>query len=144
MSSDRPKRESMSLEEATISNMWEIAALVKVLEKKGICTKQDLVKTVIELRKKKPRAQISETLFLHIHSVPSDCWNDSPSQREPGGANLFTFMLKRLFLSCYESLRLFLHADTTMYMSPTMRPTKTGSMSHSIIASHLLSSHDRY
>ena len=25
---DRPKRETMSLEEATISNMWEIAALV--------------------------------------------------------------------------------------------------------------------
>jgi hypothetical protein len=26
MSNDRPTRESMSLEEATISNMWEIAA----------------------------------------------------------------------------------------------------------------------
>lgn len=30
MSSDRPKRETMSIEEATISNMWEIAALVPV------------------------------------------------------------------------------------------------------------------
>ena len=27
MSNDRPKRDSMSLEEATISNMWEIAAM---------------------------------------------------------------------------------------------------------------------
>ena len=61
--SDRPKREAMSLEEATISNMWEIAALVELLEQKGICTKQDLVNTVIELRKKNPRAQIPETVF---------------------------------------------------------------------------------
>ncbi len=38
MSTDRPKRESMSLEEATISNMWEIAAIVEVLERKGLCT----------------------------------------------------------------------------------------------------------
>ena len=30
MSTDRPKRETMSLEEATISNMWEIAAALKV------------------------------------------------------------------------------------------------------------------
>ena len=28
MSADRPKRETMSLEEATVSNMWEIAAIV--------------------------------------------------------------------------------------------------------------------
>jgi hypothetical protein len=33
MSDDRPKRDSMSLEEATISNMWEIAAIVEVLER---------------------------------------------------------------------------------------------------------------
>ena len=32
--SDRPKRETISLEEATISNMWEIAALVELLRKK--------------------------------------------------------------------------------------------------------------
>lgn len=61
--SDRPKRESMSIEEATISNMWGIAALVELLEQKGICTKQDLVSTVIELRKNSPRAQIPETVF---------------------------------------------------------------------------------
>ena len=35
MSDDRPKRETMSIEEATVSNMWEIAALVKVLERRG-------------------------------------------------------------------------------------------------------------
>ena len=37
MSDDRPTRDSMSLEEATVSNMWEIAAIVEVLERKGLC-----------------------------------------------------------------------------------------------------------
>ena len=32
MSTDHPKRDSMSIEEATISNMWEIAAIVELLE----------------------------------------------------------------------------------------------------------------
>jgi len=32
MSSDRPKRDSISIEEATISNMWEIAAIVELLD----------------------------------------------------------------------------------------------------------------
>jgi DNA uptake protein ComE-like DNA-binding protein len=42
MSNDCPKRDTMSIEEATISNMWEIAAIVEILERKGLCTKQDL------------------------------------------------------------------------------------------------------
>lgn len=63
MSNDRPKRESMSLEELAISNMWEIAALVEVLERKGLCTKQDLYDIIGELRKKNPRARIPETVF---------------------------------------------------------------------------------
>ena len=36
MSNDRPTRDSMSLEEATISNMWEMAAIVEVLERKWL------------------------------------------------------------------------------------------------------------
>jgi hypothetical protein len=63
MSNDRPKRESMSLEELAISNMWEIAALVEVLERKGLCAKQDLYDIIGELRKKNPRARIPETVF---------------------------------------------------------------------------------
>ncbi len=63
MSNDRPKRESMSLEELAISNMWEIAAIVELLERKGLCTKQDLYDIVTELRKKNPRAKIPETAF---------------------------------------------------------------------------------
>ena len=35
MSDDRPKRDSMSIEEAIVSNMLEIAAIVEVLEQKG-------------------------------------------------------------------------------------------------------------
>lgn len=41
MTNNRLKLESMSLEETTVFNMWEIAAIVEVLERKGICTKQD-------------------------------------------------------------------------------------------------------
>ena len=63
MSNDRPKRDSMSIEEATISNMWEIAAIVELLEQKGLCTKQDLHTIIDELRKKNPRARIPETAF---------------------------------------------------------------------------------
>jgi hypothetical protein len=63
MIDDRPKRESMSLEEATVSNMWEIATIVEVLERKGLCTKQDLYDIITEFRCKNPRAKIHETAF---------------------------------------------------------------------------------
>jgi hypothetical protein len=53
----------MSLEEATISNMWEIAAIVELLEQKRLCTKQDLHTIIDELRRKNPRARIPETAF---------------------------------------------------------------------------------
>jgi hypothetical protein len=53
----------MSIEEATISNMWEIAAIVEVLERKGLCTKQDLYDIITEFRRKNPRASIPETAF---------------------------------------------------------------------------------
>ena len=35
MSNGRSTRDSMSLEESTISNMWEIAAIEEVLERLG-------------------------------------------------------------------------------------------------------------
>ena len=43
MNDQRPKHKSMSLDEATISNMWEIAAIVEALERKSLCTKHDLL-----------------------------------------------------------------------------------------------------
>lgn len=63
MSDDRPKREIMSLEEATVSNMWEMAAIVEVFERKGLCTKQDLYNIITEFRRKNPRARIPETAY---------------------------------------------------------------------------------
>jgi hypothetical protein len=39
MSNERRKRESMSIGEATISHMWETAAIVDVLERKGLLSK---------------------------------------------------------------------------------------------------------
>ena len=63
MSDDRPKRESMSIEEVTVSYMWEIAAIVEVLERKGLCSKQDLYDIIAEFRGKNPRARIPETAF---------------------------------------------------------------------------------
>ena len=43
--------------------MWEIAAIVELLEQKGLCTKQDLHTIIDELRRKNPRASIPETAF---------------------------------------------------------------------------------
>lgn len=60
---DRPTRDTMSIEEATISNMWEMAAIVEVLERKGLCTKHDLYHIITEFRRKNPRASIPETVF---------------------------------------------------------------------------------
>jgi len=42
MSNEHGNRESMSLEEATVPTMWEIAGIVEVLERTGLCTNQDL------------------------------------------------------------------------------------------------------
>lgn len=63
MSDQRPKLETMSIEEATVSNMWEIAAIVEVLERNGLCTKEDLYDIITEFRRKNPRASIPETAF---------------------------------------------------------------------------------
>jgi hypothetical protein len=55
MSEQRPTRDSMSHEETTISNMWEIAASVEVLERKGLCSKHDLHDIITEFRRLHPR-----------------------------------------------------------------------------------------
>jgi hypothetical protein len=49
MSDQRPQTRHHLLEEATISNMWEIGAIVELLERKGLCTKQDLYDIITEL-----------------------------------------------------------------------------------------------
>ncbi len=47
----------VTLEELALSNMWETAALVEVLEKKGVLKKQDILDAIQELRKKNPQAK---------------------------------------------------------------------------------------
>ncbi len=46
----------MTLEELAISNMWENAALVELLERKGILTKQEVLDMIQELRQREPMA----------------------------------------------------------------------------------------
>ena len=43
--------------------MWEIAAIVEVLERKGLCKKQDLYDIIAEFRRTNPRAKIPQTAF---------------------------------------------------------------------------------
>jgi hypothetical protein len=43
--------------------MWEIAAIVDVLERKGLCAKQDLHDIITEFRRTNPRARIPEMGF---------------------------------------------------------------------------------
>ncbi len=50
-------KELVTLEELTISNMWEVAALIEVLEKKGVMKKQDILHAIRELRQKNPKAR---------------------------------------------------------------------------------------
>ncbi len=57
------------LEELTISNMWEVAALIEVLEKKGVIDKQDILDAIRELRQKNPTAKTP--LELEDNSVNS-------------------------------------------------------------------------
>jgi len=42
-----------TLEELALSNMWEVAALIEVLAKKGLLTKQDILEAICELRQVK-------------------------------------------------------------------------------------------
>ena len=56
--SDRSKRESMSIEEATVS------AIVEVLERKGLCAKQDLYDIITEFL-----ARIPAPAFLQPPSL---------------------------------------------------------------------------
>ena len=51
----RPKN-LVKVEELAISNMYEIGALIELLEKKGIITKQESLDTIQELRWTTPQA----------------------------------------------------------------------------------------
>ncbi len=44
----------VTLEELAISNMWETSALVELLERQGILTKQEVLAMIQELRQREP------------------------------------------------------------------------------------------
>ncbi len=46
----------VTLEELALSNMWETSALVELLERKGILTKQEVLAMIQELRQREPTA----------------------------------------------------------------------------------------
>ena len=47
-------KETISILELTVSHMWSIAALVEVLKRKGLLTKQEVRDTITELRRQTP------------------------------------------------------------------------------------------
>ena len=49
-------KDLVTLEELAISNMWETSALVELLERKGILTKQEALAMIQELRQRDPTA----------------------------------------------------------------------------------------
>ena len=46
----------VTLKELALSTMWETSALVEVLERKGILTRQDVLAMIQELRQREPSA----------------------------------------------------------------------------------------
>ena len=51
-------KDLVTIEEPAISNMWEIAALVEVLQRKGVLTRQELYDAMTEMRKRHPVATL--------------------------------------------------------------------------------------
>ncbi len=49
-------KELVTLDELALSNMWETSALVELLERKGILTKQQVLDMIQELRWREPTA----------------------------------------------------------------------------------------
>ncbi len=47
-------KELITIEELAISNMWETSALVELLERKGILTRQEVLDMIQELRQREP------------------------------------------------------------------------------------------
>jgi hypothetical protein len=56
MANKLDKKEVVTLDELTLSNAWELEALVEVLTAKGIITKREVLDMLTELRRRNPRA----------------------------------------------------------------------------------------
>ena len=53
-------KELVTLEEMAVRTMWEIAALVEVLERRGLLTRQEIYDAIKELRQRHPEAPTHE------------------------------------------------------------------------------------
>ena len=53
-------KEIVTLEELSISNMWGTSALVELLERKGVLTRQEIYDAINELRQRHPEATTLE------------------------------------------------------------------------------------
>ena len=56
MAASLDPKDLVTLEELAIANMWETSALVELLERKGILTKQEVLDMIQELRQREPTA----------------------------------------------------------------------------------------
>ena len=56
MANKLDKKEVVTLDELTLSNAWELEALVEVLTAKGVITKQEVLEMLRELRRRNPVA----------------------------------------------------------------------------------------
>ena len=50
MAESLPQEQTVTMEELVISHSYEMLALITVLEKKGILTRQDIIEVIKELR----------------------------------------------------------------------------------------------
>ena len=50
MTEQLPKQHDVSLEELVVSHSYEMIALITVLEKKGILTRQEVIEVIKELK----------------------------------------------------------------------------------------------
>ena len=78
MASPLDSQALVTLEKLTLSNMWEVAALIEVLEKKGVLNKKEILDAIRELRQKNPQARTPIEL-----DHPSD--NTEPRHKQADG-----------------------------------------------------------
>ena len=48
-----PNKETVTLEELVISNMYEIQAVINILERKGLITKAEVLEEIIKLKEER-------------------------------------------------------------------------------------------
>ena len=58
MANKLDKKEVVTLEELTLSNAWELEALIEVLTAKGLITKREVLDMLTELRRRNPAAAV--------------------------------------------------------------------------------------